>query len=72
MRIVRFLAIIFLGACLGAALMVHICQPLTLIQENEELQADVAGLSKAYTRRFTRSHIMPFHPIRQAQGHKIN
>jgi len=42
-------------------LMVHICQPLTLIQENEELQADVAGLSKAYTRRFTRSHIMPFH-----------
>jgi len=66
MRTIRFLAIILLGACLGAALMLHICQPLELARENEKLQADVRLLSQEYTRRFTRSHIMRFVSIKES------
>jgi len=44
-RAIRFVAIILLGACLGAAVMVHVCQPLKLIQEKEVLQADLKTLS---------------------------
>jgi len=69
MRIVRFVAIILLGACLGAAVMVQICQPVKLMQENSDLQADVRMLSTAYTREFTRNHIMPFTDVKHRQNH---
>ena len=68
-RTIRFVAIILLGACLGAAVMVYICQPLELIQKNNDLRADVRMLSQAYTREFSRKFIRPFRYVTNRKNH---